>query len=97
MDTLIKSILQIESDAQKLVAEEKTRQAHFEQDCADKRAQMEREIGGRCERRMAQMRRRRTAPAKSVKSGRRRRGVCARLRRIMKKARTNGCAGSSAI
>lgn len=56
MDTLIKSILQIESDAQKLVAEEKARQTHFEQDCADKRAQMEQEIGGRCERRMAQMR-----------------------------------------
>lgn len=56
MDTLIKSILQIESDAQKLVADEKARQASFEQDCADKRAQMEKEIGGRCEGRMAQMR-----------------------------------------
>lgn len=55
MDTLIKSILQIEADAQKLVAQSKARQACFDTDCAEKRAALEAEIGGRCERRIAKM------------------------------------------
>lgn len=55
MDALIKSILQIESDAQRLVADVKGRQEHFEEECAKKRAAMEREISDRCEKRMQAM------------------------------------------
>ena len=55
MDTLIKSILQIEADAQKIVAQAKARQARFDTDCAEKRAALEAEINGRCERRIAKM------------------------------------------
>ena len=54
-DTLIRSILQIEADAQKIVAQARARQARFEEECAKKRAEMETDIGSRCERRIAKM------------------------------------------
>ena len=47
--------MQIEADAQKLVAQSKARQARFDTDCAEKRATLEGKIGGRCERRIAKM------------------------------------------
>lgn len=55
MDKLIKSILQIESDAQNIVADAKARAARFDEDCAEKRAEMEREIMDRCERHIEKM------------------------------------------
>lgn len=55
MDALIKSILQIESDAQRLVADVKARQEHFDEECVKKKAEMEQDIMGRCEKRMQAM------------------------------------------